>query len=219
MSEKIKIAIADDHNLVRQSIALALECEPAFKIVGQAGNGLALLEIVEKQSPGVIILDLEMPVMNGWETLDRLKKEYPDCKVIILSMHFEGLLIKDLIAKGARGFLPKNSDFETLINAIYEVNDVGYFFSKKISHVLVKELLMSNTIAPSFNESPLTEKEMKTLILICNDKLTVEIAAELSVSERTIERYKMGLYKKTKAKTSAGLVLYALKNNLFSAGR
>jgi DNA-binding NarL/FixJ family response regulator len=218
MGEKIKIIIADDHNLVRQSIALALNCDPAFEVVGQAENGKVLVELVEKFNPNVIILDLEMPVMNGWEVLEYLKKNRPECKAVVVSMHFEGLLIKDLVAKGACGFLPKNSDFETLINAIYEVNDLGYFFSKKINRNIVKELLATNSITPSFNDVKLTEKEYQTLHLICADKPTKEIAEQLNVSERTIERYKSSLFAKTKAKTQAGLVLFALKNSYISIG-
>jgi len=216
MPGKIKIVIADDHILVRQSLALALATNKNFAVLGQADNGKALLELVKNGPPDVILLDLEMPVMTGWDTLDQLTLYYPECKVVIVSMHLEGLFIKDLVKKGARGFLPKNSDFETLLNAIHEVNDLGYYFSKKISPFIVKELLMENEIKPIFKESNLTDKEIETLMLICNDKNTKEIASLLKVSDRTIERYKSSLYEKTKAKTSAGLVLFALKNNVIT---
>ncbi len=214
MTNKIKIVIADDHNLVRQSIAKALDLEPNFKVIGQAENGKALIDMAKHAKPDIVILDLEMPVMDGHQVLDFFNVAYPDCKVIILSMHFENILIKDLIKKGARGFLPKNSDFETLINANYEVNDLGYFFGKKISSTLVKELMMDRTIEPMVKQLKLTDKEADALMLICQDKLTKEIAASMQVSERTIERYKTCLYEKTKAKTSAGLVLFALRNNI-----
>lgn len=216
MAEKIKVIIADDHILVRQSIAMALQTNKKFLVTGQADNGKVLLELVKIQKPDVVVLDLEMPVMNGWEAMDHLKKHHPSCKVVVVSMHFDGLFIKDLVEKGARGFLPKNSDFETLINAIHEVNDLGYFFSKKISPNIVKELLMTNAIEPMFRDTKLTEKEVDTLRLICTDRNTKEIALRLKVSDRTIERYKSNLYEKTKAKTSAGLVLYALKNNIIT---
>ena len=133
MKKKIKIAVADDHTLVRQSIALALETNENFEVIGQAGNGKTLLELLGKNLPDVIVLDLEMPIISGWEVMPLLKKSFPSCKIVVLSMHFDGLYIKDLVDRGAQGFLPKNSDFETLINAIYEVYDLGYFFSKKIS--------------------------------------------------------------------------------------
>ncbi len=216
MTEKVSIIIADDHNLVRQSISVALETQKGFKVVGQAENGKVLLELVRIHKPDVVILDLEMPVMNGWEALDEIREHFPSCKVVILSMHFEGLLIRDLVVRGARGFLPKSSDFETLINAIYEVNHLGYFFSKKISSSIVQELLMSKVIDPSFRQFNLNEGEIDTLLMICDDKTTKEIAMKLEVSDRTVERHKTSLYRKTNAKTTAGLVLFALKNNLIS---
>lgn len=216
MTEKVSIIIADDHNLVRQSISVALETQKGFKVVGQAENGKVLLELVRLHKPDVVILDLEMPVMNGWEALDEIREHFPSCKVVILSMHFEGLLIRDLVVRGARGFLPKSSDFETLINAIYEVNHLGYFFSKKISSSIVQELLMSKVIDPSFRQFNLNEGEIDTLLMICDDKTTKEIAMKLEVSDRTVERHKTSLYRKTNAKTTAGLVLFALKNNLIS---
>jgi DNA-binding NarL/FixJ family response regulator len=214
--KKIKIALADDHTLVRQSIALALETNEQFVVTCQAGNGKILLDQIKKDRPDVIILDLEMPVMSGWETMPHLKKNYPSCKVVVLSMHFDGLYIKDLVNRGAQGFLPKNSDFETLLNAIHEVHDLGYFFSKKISPAIIKELWMSQAIAPYFNDTPLSDKELETLRYICKDKNSKEIAKLLDVSERTVERYFSALFEKTKAKTTAGLVLYAIKKNLMT---
>lgn len=216
MSEKIKIVIADDHTLVRQSIAVALETCENFVVIAQAGNGKVLLDLIQVETPDVIILDLEMPVMDGWEVLPHLKVRFPDCKVVVVSMHFDGLYIKDLVDRGAQGFLPKNTDFETLINAIHEVHDLGYFFSKKISPVIIKELMMSRVIDPFFNETNLTDKELDTLRYICTDKNIREIANKMGVSERTVERYLSTLYEKTKAKTSAGLVLFAIKHNLMS---
>jgi DNA-binding NarL/FixJ family response regulator len=215
MGDKIKIVIVDDHNLVRQSLALALSYDPSFIIAGQAANGVEALRIIQEEVPDLILLDLEMPEMNGWQVLQRLKQEKLTCKPIIVSMYFDTLVIKDLVAKGARGFLPKNSDFETLLNAIHEVHEFGYYFSKKVSQHLVKELLSEDAITPVFDDIQLIDREKDILIQLCQDKLTKEIAHELKVSERTVERYKTSLYEKTKAKTSAGLVLFALQNNYY----
>jgi DNA-binding NarL/FixJ family response regulator len=216
MAQKIKIAIADDHNLVRESFALALQTDSNFQIVFQAENGRELIEEIPKVRPDVVILDLEMPVMNGWDALTHLKKYSPATKVVIVSMHFQGLIIKDLVARGAHGFLPKNADFETLINAIYEVHDLGYFFSRKINNSIVRELLSSNSINPLFRDASLSEGELTTLHLVCEDKVTREIAEIMGMTERTVERYRSSLYKKTKTKTPAGLFLYALKNNIIT---
>ena len=216
MSDKIKIAIADDHTLVSQSLARCLETDKEFLVVGIAENGKELIEIIKKTKPDVIILDLHMPVMNGWETLEYIQEKNILCKIIVMSMNLESSSIKDLTAKGVRGFLPKNTDFETFINAIHEVNNLGYFFDKKINLNIVKELLSINAINPTFKKINLTGQEKETLLQICADKLTKEIASDMKVTERTIERYKTNLYTKTQAKTSAGLFLFALKHNYIS---
>lgn len=218
LNDKIKIAIADDHTLVCQTYARAIETDKRFKVVGTAENGKALIEIIEKTKPDVVLLDLQMPEMDGWATLDYIQENKLDCKIIIVSMHLESTSIKDLTSKGVRGFLPKNTDFNTLINAIHEVNNLGYFFDKKINLGIVKDLIAAKTIQPNFKSIHLTEKEVQTLILICKDKLTKEIASDMHVTDRTIERYKTHLYEKTRAKTSAGLLLFALKNNYFDMG-
>ncbi|WP_317897094.1 response regulator transcription factor [Aurantibacillus circumpalustris] len=213
MANKIKIAIADDHTLVSQSLARCIETDKKLQVVGIAENGKVLIEIIKKTKPDLIILDLQMPVMNGWQTLEWIAKNKVQCKIIVMSMLLENSSIKDLTAKGVRGFLPKNTDFETFMNAIHEVSSLGYFFDKKINHSILKELLALKAINPTFNNLVLTDKEKETLILICADKLTKEIASEMQVTERTIERYKSSLYEKTHAKTSAGLILFALKHN------
>ena len=215
-TDKIKIAIAEDQTLLRQAIVSTLLQDKRLSVVCEAENGKQLVDVVEKVKPDVIILDIEMPVMGGFAVLDHLKFHYPQAHVIIVSMHFDNLTIRELVQKGARGFVPKNSDFESLHNAIYEVMSSGYFFSKRISAHLVQELLQKDAISPTYVSSPLTDTELWLLNMICQDKLLKEIAEIMGVSERTVERYKTELYKKTRVKTSAGLVLFAIQYNLFS---
>lgn len=213
---KIKIVVTDDHNLFRQSVAMALKMDPAFELVGQAENGMELLNILNLKEVDVVLLDLEMPIMNGWKTLEHLKKDYAYIRVVIVSMHFEELMIKELVRAGARGFIPKNSDFETLLSAIHEVYNSGYFFDKKISKTVVSDLVSNNNIAPVFKLVDLDERELEVLLHICNDKLSKEIAEFMRISERTLERIKAGLFRKTETQTNAGLVLYAIKNKLIN---
>lgn len=216
MSKKINIAIADDHTLFRQSVSMAFKSVPDFDVVIEVENGRQLLDAMLITKPDIVLLDLQMPVLNGWDALTNITQLYPHCKVIVVSMFFEELLLKDLTIKGARGFIPKNSDFETLINAIYEVNHSGYYFSKKVSKALVEELVKSKSINPNYKEVKLSQIEIETLIQICADKNIKEIADALHVSERTIERYRSSIFEKTKTKTVAGLVLFAIKNKLIN---
>lgn len=216
LTNKVKIIIADDQTIVRQSISVALATQSDFDVIGQAENGKVLIELVSQNEPDVIILDLQMPVMDGWQAMDYLKVHHPLCKTVVLSMHLDIIVIKDLVSRGARGFLPKSSDFETLISAIYEVNEIGYYFSDKVSSSLVDELLSAHSIEPPSKELNLTAREVEVLMLICEDKNGKEIAEALYLSDEEIDRYKITLMMKTNSKTAAGLVLFALKNNLIS---
>lgn len=216
---KIRIAIADDHTLVRQTIAKTLSLDRKLEVVIQAENGRILLEQLEKEPVDVIILDIEMPVMNGFDVLDALRTRESEARVIILSMHFDTLVIKDLINRGARGLLPKNADIESLLNAIHEVRSAGYFFSKKVNPHLVQELVQKKSIVPTFAggnlDLQLDLQETRILDYICRDKLNKEIAELLQISERTVERIRSKLCKMAGVKTSAGLVLFAMKHNYF----
>lgn len=216
MTNKVKIIIADDQTIVRQSISVALTTQSNFEVIGQAENGKELIELISHNEPDIIILDLQMPVMDGWQAMDYLKVHHPLCKIIVLSMHLDVIVIKDLISRGARGFLPKSSDFETLISAVYEVNENGYYFSDKVSNTISNELLLTPAVESSFEELKLTTLEVNILMLICEDKNSKEIAEALLLSDEALDRYKITLMMKTNSKTTAGLVLFALKNNLIS---
>jgi DNA-binding NarL/FixJ family response regulator len=202
--------------MVRQTIAHSLSHDRKLQIVFEAENGKVLIENLARYKPDVIILDIEMPVMNGFEVLDHLRTHYPEGRVVVLSMHFDNLVIRDLINRGARGLLPKNADFESLLSAIYEVMATGYFFSKKVNPHLVHELLEQKVILPTFQSGNLELHEAELIEHICRDKLNREIAELMNVSERTVERYKSRLYRKAGVKTSGGLVVYAMKNNYFT---
>lgn len=205
--------------MMRQTLARSLELEPQFQVVGQAENGQDLLQIIAEQQPDVILLDIEMPVMDGFAVLDELYTRDDSPRVLVLSMHFDDNIVKDVINRGARGMLPKNADFETLLNAIEEVMASGYYFSKKINLVLIQDMMARQKVRPSFGSPKLTYQEARLLDLICEDRMNKEIAEIMEVSPRTLERYKTSLYEKTKAKTIVGLVLFAIKHNYFSPQR
>lgn len=216
MSKQIKIAIVDDHDLVCESFALALKTNNAFKVVATANNGKQLIELLSSTKPDIILLDLEMPIFNGWDTLEYLHKNLIPCRTIVVSMHFRTQWINDLASKGARGFLPKNIDLLTLTNAILEVNTVGYYFSSKVNKKLVSELVATNRIFPTFSSANLNPSEIQVLRLICQDKITKEIADSINSSVRTAERIRATLYEKTNTRTPAGLLLFALKQGIVS---
>jgi len=216
MKRKIKIAMADDHVMVRQGLATLLMAEDDLQIVSQSNNGQELLDSLKVQPADLIILDIEMPVMDGMQTLQVLNKKYPEIKVIMLSMHFDDLHISEFISAGARGFLSKNSDVEVVLDAIYSVVEQGYYFNDKVSKALLSSLMKSKKINPVFNKEPLTQREIDVLKLICQEKTNQEIAEELFLSVRTVEGHRTNIAQKTNSRNIAGLVIYAIKNGIIS---
>jgi len=218
MSQKIKVAVAEDHELVRKGYISLLSEDPTITITGEASNGKELLELLKRSEPDVVLLDLEMPVMNGQETLEIINKRFPNTRTIIISMHFEEMLISEYIIRGARGYLPKNCNIETLVDAIYTVQSDGYYFNKRISMAIVSRLLREKSINPVLDELALTERETEILKQICEDRTNKQIADSLRITVRTVDFHRGNIYKKTKSSTVAGLVMYAVRNGLVSVG-
>lgn len=210
--EKLKIGIADDHNIFRQGIALMLGRYSHLEIVINEDSGFGMLDKVKSGiKPDICILDIEMPVLNGIETLKEIQKLDVNAKVIILSMHEEDAVIANLIELGARGFISKTSDFETILNAIYSVNSTGYYFNDKISKALVKQLISTNKVKPKFSDIELNSKEEEIIRLIVKEYTNQEIGDKLFLSKRTIDNYRNDILKKIGARNTAGIVMYAVK--------
>ena len=216
LKEKINIAVIDDQQLFRKGLISLLKENKSLNILFEAENGQDLFEKLKTrtQFPKVILLDIEMPVMDGIETTKRLKQKYPEIKIIILTMHDEEEMIVHLIETGAHGFLPKNEDIESVIDAIYSVHENGYFFNDRISKAMVKGLLNSKKIKPSFNEVDLNERELEILRLLCKEHTSPEIAEKMHLSNKTIDNYRLNLCKKLGVRNSIGLVMYAAKKGL-----
>ncbi len=214
--EKINICVVDDQQLFRQGLISLLKENKQFNILFEAGNGQELFDTLKTKStlPDVILLDIEMPVLDGVETTIRLKTKYPEIKIIILTMHDEEEMIVHLIEKGAHGFLPKNEDIEHVVDAIYAVHQNGYFFNDRISKAMVKGLLNSKKIKPNFNDADLNERELEILRLLCKEHTSPEIGEKMHLSTKTIDNYRLSLIKKLGVKNSIGLVMYAVKKGL-----
>lgn len=216
MSANIRIAIAEDHDLVRQGMISLLKDEEGIQFVLDAPNGLDLLEGMKKTTVDVVLLDIDMPVLNGRQTLELLRQRHPEVKVIMISMHYEDAFISEFITNGANGFLPKNSDIERVVDAIFAVWEQGYYFDNKVSKALLSRLINEKQITPSFDLDPLNEREILVLKLACEEKTTQEIADLLFLSKRTVEGYRKVIARKTNSKNVAGLVIYAIKHGIIS---
>lgn len=216
MSIPIRIAIADDHELVRAGIAMILKENADFVIVQQAENGKQLLDGIKDARPDVVLLDLEMPVVSGREALIEIRKANPDIRVLMLTMHNNNAFIVQMMELGANGYLVKNTDPDEVVRAIYKVVESEFYFSDLVSMAMLQGI--SNPEAsPGFmsSEHGLTEREIDVLRLICKELTTLEISEELFLSPKTIEGYRKALIDKTGARNMAGLVLFAIRNGLY----
>ena len=211
---KTKIAVADDQHLFRKGLISLLGEFHQLKVIAEANNGKDLLEKLKTKQPDVILLDLEMPEMDGLLTTQFLKDKYPYIKVLVLTMHNEDSMILHLIENGADGFLLKDEPIETIVDAINAVIEHGYYFNDRINYAMVQELVHGKKIIPKCNQALLTDREIQVVKLMCREFTTKEIADKLCLAVRTIEGHRESILVKIKAKNIAGVVMYAVKNEL-----
>ena len=206
----IRIALADDHTMFRKGMVELLRANKKFQIVAEAGNGLDLIKQIQalEELPDVCLLDVNMPVMDGYKTLARLKSEYPKMKFLTLSMNDSEFSIIKMLRNGANGYLLKEEDPEELKRAIEHIVNHDFYYSE-LTTVHLKA--MKSTDTPKLNEN-----EQTFLELCCSEMVYKEIAAQMGLSVRTIEGYRDELFSKLHVNTRTGLVVYALKNGLVS---
>ncbi len=215
MSKKINIAIADDHELVRKGLVSLLREDPNITVVFDVSNGLELLEELKKHPVDVVLLDLEMPVLDGREALKIMGENYPDTNAIILSMHYSNEYIMDCMTHGAKGFLPKNSDIEKLVEAIYQVHENGFFVDSDVSKVLLDHAVKGRKNQEKESEEKLTTREIEIIRLVCDGLLNKEIADKLFLSIRTVEAHRKNIVRKINVNNVAGLIRFAIQNGLY----
>lgn len=208
----IKIVIVDDHQMVSEGLKNLIENNGECKVISTAGNGQELLKLLEIVTPDIVLMDIDMPIMNGIETMAQLKIRFPAQKVIILSMHEESGLIKKLTDMGAKGFLFKNSDVEELTLAIKKVIKGGSYFTSNISLNLINNKLGADSgFGLDEKKNLLTEREIEILKLIAEGLSNKEIGDRLFISHRTVDTHRTNLMKKLEVSNIAGLIRYAIK--------
>ena len=207
----IKVAIADDHTLFRTGVKTSLSSRADIHMVAEAENGMQLLNLLKHIKPDVILLDIHMPIMDGYTTLPEIKKLYPDMKVIMLSMNNDPSIITKMMEIGANSYLTKESDSETIYQAIRTCYEQEFFFNELTNKALLNGLRTKRPAETSMPEVHLSEKEITILKLMCEEKSTKEIADIVDLSPRTVEAIRDKLKTKTGVKSMAGLVMYAVK--------
>jgi DNA-binding NarL/FixJ family response regulator len=207
----IKVAIADDHTLFRTGVKTSLSSRKDIQMVAEAENGMQLLNLLKHIRPDVILLDIQMPIMDGLTTLPEIKKLYPEVKVIMLSMHNDHSMITRMMEIGANSYLTKESDSETIYQAIRTCFEQEFFFNELTNKALLNGLRMKKPTDVATPDVHLTDKEITILKLMCEEKSTKEIADMVDLSPRTVEAIRDKLKTKTGVKSMAGLVMYAVK--------
>jgi DNA-binding NarL/FixJ family response regulator len=212
--KKIKVFLVDDHKLFRNGLSLLLEGEKDINVSGEAENGQHFCEAIEKDLPDVVLMDIEMPVMDGFETTKTACERYPELKVIALTMFGEEQYYLKMIEAGAKGFILKNSDIEEVIKAIKTVYDGGTYFSQEILYNMVKNIKeVRKETGPPVH---LSGREQEILDLICKGFSNTEIASELNISKRTVEKHRSNILAKTQTYNTASLVMFAVENKLIN---
>ena len=211
----IKVAIADDHKIFRKGVILSLRPFTNLKFVQEADNGEDLLQGIPESEPDVILMDLRMPLKDGIETTKTLSKLYPHIHVIVLSMYEDEKFVYHLMENGAHGYLLKNAEPQEIRRAVMEVKEKGYYLNNFVNRILLKRAHARQKVVPTLsNEITLNDKERDVLKYICMEFTAQEIAQKMDISPRTVEAIKDRLMERFGSKNTAGLVFFAVKNNL-----
>jgi DNA-binding NarL/FixJ family response regulator len=212
---KIKIAIADDYKIFRDGLKVSLSQDEEVEVIAETDNGEDLIASVEKNRPDVIIMDLKMPIMDGMEATQIIRKKYADIRILVVSMYDDDKFIIHLMEIGANGYLFKNAEPEEILKAIHSVYENGYYFNDIVNKALLKKLVLKGNIKPSFNQNvELTERELEVLKLVCEEKTAAEIGKQIFLSPRSVEGIRQRLIEKIGVRNTAGLVMFAVKNNI-----
>lgn len=207
---KIRIALVDDHVILRKSLAVLIELLQDFEIVLEAGNGQEFIDKVKNTPlPHIVLLDITMPVMDGVETARWLKQHHPGIKILALSMIKNDFIIIRMLKNGARGYILKDCEPGELRAALHQVYENGYYYNE-----LIKPRMKPKDGGEEEPEVILTGQELSFLRWACTEKNYKQIADEMRVSHRTIDGYRDSLFKKLNVNTRLGIALYAIKNGL-----
>jgi len=216
MSNKIRIALADDHAILLQTLTDMLGREKDMEVVISAPNGKELLTELKSTKVDIVLLDLDMPIMDGRAVLPILKQYYTSTKIIILSFHDSLMHMRKFLSEGANAYMSKEVDFDVLLAAIRKVNAEGYYFCERVTRDFLNKFRESKQKSPKvLKGDPLSAREKEIVQLICKGRSNGEIALELSLSQRTIENHRMRLSKKIGTNSTAKIVIYAIEKGLF----
>ncbi|MAT54301.1 MAG: DNA-binding response regulator [Saprospirales bacterium] len=212
---KIKVLIADDHKLVRDGIKGYLESDPDILVVAEADNGDDAIDLLSHYEVDLLLLDINMPGLDGVVVAEQVKSKYPEVKVLALTMLNETQYVRQMLRAGAEGYLLKSCSQKELLKAIHTICEGETYFGQDVMKSVMEAMTPRTKLkAPRFYPVELTKREMEVLKLITREFTNQEIAEKLFISPRTVEVHKRNLIEKTGSKNIVGLVLYAVENGL-----
>jgi DNA-binding NarL/FixJ family response regulator len=216
----IKIILVDDEILFRKGISFLLEREKNIDIIFEASNGMELISYMNESDvlPDIIVMDLKMPLLNGVEATKILRKDFPEIKIIALTSYDSKSFVANMIQVGAASYLIKNTTPQELLKTINEVATNGFYYNEEVMKNIQETNLTGKNSKSLFDTGFLTSRELEIIQLICKQKSTTEIAETLFISPRTVEGHRNNLLLKTECKNVAGLVVYAVQNQIVTLG-
>jgi len=210
MDDKIKVALVDDHVLLRSGLRGLVESFDKCTVLFEADNGKDFISKLKKNLlPDIILMDINMPEMNGYETTLWLKNNYPDIKVLALSMYDNENAIIKMLRAGVKGYILKDCEPSELKYAINSIIQTGFYYTETVTGKLISIVSKQDT------ETKLSERELEFLKFACSELTYKEIADKMNKGIRTVDGYRDSLFEKLNVKTRVGLVLYAIKNDIF----
>ncbi|MFH2143234.1 MAG: response regulator transcription factor [Bacteroidota bacterium] len=212
---KIKIILADDHRIFRDGLKSLLSDDHSIEIIGEASNGNELMDMLNTDKPDIIITDISMPGLSGIEIAGQISSNYPQIKIMILSMHTDEEFVINAIRAGAHGYIPKDTSKEELLDAIKVLYETGEYYSKIISDNFLRSFIKKVKVEQNLSENEeLTQREIEILKLAAGGLSNKEISDKLFISTKTVDAHKNHIMQKLKLKNTAEMVIYAIKNKI-----
>src|SRR5687767_13975439 len=214
-SQEIKIAIADDHKIFRDGIRMALKDREYLKILWEAEDGKDLQHKLQLKLPDVILMDIRMPEVDGINAISLIRKEYEELKIIVLTMYDDQEMITRMMEMGANAYLTKTSDPEEIYQAILTCMNDDFYFNELVNKAVLSKLQAKRQVRQFYpNPVKFSDKEIRILKLLAEDKTTEEISKEVFLSPTTVETIRRNMKSKVGAKTIAGLIMYGMRHKL-----